>query len=44
MIEIVKVLGKQAEKDASRRPLFLSYLKIAKPRLAAIYADWDQRA
>ncbi len=44
MIEIVKVLGKQAEKDVSRRPLFLRYLKIAKPRLAAIYADWDQRA
>jgi hypothetical protein len=44
MIEIIKVLGKHAEKDSSRRALFLRYLKVAKPRLAAIYADWELRA
>jgi len=43
-LEIIKVLGKQAEKDSSRRDLFDHYVLLAKPRLAAIYADWELRA
>jgi alkylation response protein AidB-like acyl-CoA dehydrogenase len=43
MIEIIKVLGKQAEKDPARKALFFRYLGIAKPRLAAIYSDWSLR-
>ena len=43
LLEIIKVLGKHAEKDSSRKELFQNYLKLAKPRLAAIYADWEVR-
>jgi alkylation response protein AidB-like acyl-CoA dehydrogenase len=43
-LEIVKVLGKQAQKDPSRKELFQRYLLLAKPRLAAIYQDWEIRA
>jgi len=43
-LEILKVLGKQAEKDPSRRGLFERYLTLAKPRLSAIYTDWNLRA
>ena len=35
-LEIVKVLGTQAERDASRKPLFQRYLKLARPRLSAL--------
>jgi hypothetical protein len=44
MIEILKVLGKQAARDSSRKPLFDHYLKIVKPRLTAIYHDWEIRS
>ena len=44
MLEIVKVLGKQATKDQARRDLFNRYVVLAKPRLAAIYQDWDLRS
>jgi alkylation response protein AidB-like acyl-CoA dehydrogenase len=44
MLEIVKTLGKHAEKDSSRKNLFQGYLRIAKPRLAAIYGDWEIRS
>ncbi len=43
-LEILKVLGKQAEKDPSRRGLFERYLTLVKPRLSAIYTDWNLRA
>jgi alkylation response protein AidB-like acyl-CoA dehydrogenase len=43
-LEIVKVLGKQAEKDSTRRALFNRYLLLAKPRLQAIYEDWSVRS
>ena len=43
-LEIVKVLGTQAERDASRKPLFQRYLKLALPRLRAIYQDWELRS
>jgi len=42
-LEIIKTLGKQAEKDPSRKVLFENYLLLAKPRLAAIYEDWNIR-
>ena len=42
-LEIIKVLGKHAAKDSGRRALFDRYLLIAKPRLAAIYQDWELR-
>jgi alkylation response protein AidB-like acyl-CoA dehydrogenase len=43
MLEILKVLGKQAEHDSNRKELFYRYLLIARPRLAAIYQDWELR-
>jgi len=43
MLEIVKVLGKHANKDSSRAGLFHRYLLLAKPRLHGIYKDWDLR-
>ena len=43
MLEIIKVLGKQAAKDPARKGLFDRYLKIAQPRLSAIYHDWKIR-
>jgi len=43
-LEILKVLGKHAAKDAGRKPLFDRYLKIVKPRLSAIYQDWELRS
>jgi alkylation response protein AidB-like acyl-CoA dehydrogenase len=44
MLEVLKVLGKHAAKDESRAPLFQRYLLLAKPRLAAIYQDWELRS
>ncbi len=44
MLEVIKVLGKQAAKDESRKKLFDDYLLIARPRFQAIYADWQQRS
>jgi hypothetical protein len=44
MLEVLKVLGKHAVKDESRTPLFERYLLLAKPRLAAIYQDWELRS
>lgn len=41
ILETVKVLGKQAAKDSARKPLFDRYLKLSKPKLAAVYADWE---
>ncbi|MBU6154172.1 MAG: acyl-CoA dehydrogenase family protein [Bdellovibrionales bacterium] len=43
-LEIIKVLGKQAARDAQRRELFERYLLLVKPRLASIYKDWELRA
>jgi hypothetical protein len=43
MLEILKVLGKQAERDPARKALFQRYLMIARPRLTAIYQDWEIR-
>lgn len=43
MLEILKTLGKQAERDSSRKTLFQRYLLIARPRLTAIYQDWELR-
>jgi hypothetical protein len=43
-LEIVKTLGKQAEKDSARKELFQKYLLLIKPRLGAIYQDWELRA
>ena len=43
-LEVIKVLGKHAEKDSGRRGLFERYLLLAKPRLSAIYTDWKLRA
>ena len=43
MLEILKVLGKQAERDSSRKALFQRYLLLARPRLTAIYQDWEIR-
>jgi alkylation response protein AidB-like acyl-CoA dehydrogenase len=44
MLEIIKVLGKQAAKDPSRKALFDRYVVLSKPRLQAIYSDWNLRA
>ena len=44
ILEILKVLGKQAERDHSRRALFQRYLLLSKPRLSAIYQDWELRS
>ena len=44
MLEMIKVLGKQAHKDESRKKLFDDYLMIVRPRFQAIYADWQQRS
>ncbi|NDG85188.1 MAG: hypothetical protein EBX52_09160 [Proteobacteria bacterium] len=43
-LEILKVLGKQAEKDPSRKGLFERYLKLVEPRLSAVYLDWELRS
>lgn len=43
MLETLKVLGKHAAKDPSRKDLFDRYVKLAQPRLAAIYKDWAIR-
>ncbi len=43
-LEILKVLGKHADKDATRSGLFERYLLLAKPRLVAIYQDWELRS
>ncbi len=43
ILETVKVLGKHAAKDPARKELFNRYLKLAEPRLAAIYTDWKVR-
>ena len=43
MLETVKVLGRHAEKDPARKGLFHRYVVLIKPRLAAIYMDWDLR-
>lgn len=42
LIEILSVLSKHASKDPARGDLYHRFLKLAKPRLAAVYADWDQ--
>jgi alkylation response protein AidB-like acyl-CoA dehydrogenase len=44
LLEIIKVLGKHASKDKTRVGLFQRYLVLAKPRLQAIYADWNLRS
>lgn len=44
ILEIVKVLGKQAAKDPTRKELFQRYLLLAKPRLDAVYSDWAVRS
>ena len=44
MIEILKVLGKQAARDSTRKSHFDHYLKIIKPRLTGIYQDWEIRS
>jgi alkylation response protein AidB-like acyl-CoA dehydrogenase len=44
LLEVIKVLGKHAAKDPSRKKLFHDYLLLAKPRLAAIYSDWSLRS
>lgn len=43
VLETIKVLGKHAAKDSSRRGLFERYLLLAKPKLSAIYRDWEVR-
>ena len=44
ILETLKVLGRHAAKDASRKDLFYRYLKLADPRLSAVYTDWKVRA
>ena len=44
ILEISKVLGKQAEKDSSRSKLFHDYFTMTESKLAAIYADWRARS
>lgn len=39
--ETLKVLAQHATKDDSRSSLYFSYLKLVKPRLQAIYTDWN---
>jgi alkylation response protein AidB-like acyl-CoA dehydrogenase len=43
-LETLKVLGRHAAKDASRGMLFNDYMRLVRPRLAGIYADWKIRA
>jgi alkylation response protein AidB-like acyl-CoA dehydrogenase len=44
LLETIKVLGKHASKDDARRGLFERYLLLARPRLSAIYRDWEIRS
>ncbi len=44
LLETIKVLGVQAKRDSSRKALFERYLVLAKPRLEAIYQDWELRS
>ncbi len=43
MLETIKVLGKQASKDPSRKELFKRFVILAKPRFEAIFQDWELR-
>ncbi|MDC1174284.1 acyl-CoA dehydrogenase family protein [Bacteriovoracaceae bacterium] len=42
-METLRVLCDHANKDSSRKALFDRYLRLVKPRLEAIYTDWDLR-
>ena len=42
-LETIRVLGKHAQKDASRAALFHRYNKLVAPRFAAIYTDWKNQ-
>lgn len=43
MLETIKVLGKHAGRDASRKDLFKRFVILSKPRFEAIYQDWELR-
>ncbi|MBT3584521.1 MAG: acyl-CoA/acyl-ACP dehydrogenase [Halobacteriovoraceae bacterium] len=42
-METLRVLCEHSNKDAQRKGLFMRYHQLVKPRLEAIYCDWDLR-
>jgi hypothetical protein len=39
-VETLRILAKHADLDPARGDLYKRYLKLVKPRLAGLYADW----
>ena len=41
-METLRVLCDHSNKDQERSQLFFNYLRLIRPRLEAIYTDWNQ--